>query len=742
MEEFLIGHLGAENILTNLSQTTYPLQYINQFQNENSIHKKNLPNVSPVLNLLDLHQIHRGDLYYSLLTSLKQNLLQRIEKLSFKELESLLEQTFPYIGFEDLQVIPMSVMKNMTPRVPPAFLLKLSESSELYEACPIEVKRQIWLINEDLFREKIDPLITTYIQDSQLTVELNEMIVVEQPLFAVQLLPAKKRETNAVLQELVAIVGKLPSLYQMLVGHIKKLFSDTCNYALCNLRVEILMTFHDQGLSDVYNRDITHSLAWCVDACIRDYNIDSRRMKDIQSAFHSTNLSNNPLALGDVAMVFANPITMNCVTKSILVQLKEVVKRKQIPKDDESIKYLSSLLTLALEAHSIIKHQSHTTKLPAVKKEILQTFYPILASQLLDDHAREITKLSSSSSTSPALESTQVEEVDSNLPSLYIKYDLCKIVTLSYVVKRVIDKDYPSVDKYLKFLNQLVVNNTKSNVEKNNSDSGSGDNNPGNELDESYDIYPFFGNDFIQTITTNAINSKDLKLNTIIFDSFLLKYRYTKFVQKQLIRYLLENHTKINQKEYISFIQKLYHAVIYTKLSCVGMFTNSNNSTANELDSEDDSTGEDNVNYHFRNSASMTLQQEQRLNDDILIMSKQLLDKSGNRLNEKIVPLLFDYLKSKTTFTPPIHTSNTPTSNQATSISSPRSSTQSGNSPAPVTEQQQDTVMTDNISITESTEQTTTSTTTTSNTEDSTSESMTTTTTTTTSNVIETAMEQ
>ncbi|KAK5581232.1 hypothetical protein RB653_001263 [Dictyostelium firmibasis] len=710
MDEFLIGNLGSEKILTSLSTTTYPLQFISQFQQENGITKKSLPNVSPVLNLLDLHQIPRGDLYLNLLTSLKKDLLLKINTLNKNELEKLLEQTFPYIGFEELQEIPMNVMKRLTPEVPVAFLLKLAEAEELYEQCPIEVKRQIWIVNEELFKEKIKPLITQYIEDSVLIQDMNEQLLLSSstttvdPLFAVSHLPSKRRENNMVLQEMVELFGKSSELYQMFINQVKRLFSESGNYLLCNLRAEILMAIHDKSISEIYDTDASHNIAWCLDACIRDNTLDARRIKEIQTNL-SSSVHQNSSILGDTAMVFANPIAVNCIVRNILIQLKEVVKRKQIPKDDESIKFLTYLLVLALKSHEMIKESKY--KIPHVKKHILQTFYPLLATQILDDITREQTPttslssstanasgggtnpanisstnlnsssstiikdtvggginstagtnvnkssstlLSMSSSTSPVLEPTSLMSLSEfqDLENCYLKYEVCKKITLSYIINRALDKDLLSVDRYLKFIYKLILqdNNitestpnttiqspTVSSVDTTNSETSNTTTTtpstatttiPSTE-DSTYeklsnvDIYNYFGNDFIQSMVSQVLQVKEQRFNSIIIDSFLFKFRFLPFIQKQLIRYLLENHSRMSQREFIHFIQKLYNSVLSTYRKQQQQSTEGNNNINN------------NVN--------------KKLWDDIVHSTRLLIDKTSQRYNEKIASSLFEFYK-------------------------------------------------------------------------------------------------
>lgn len=52
-----------------------------------------------------------------------------------RSLEALLEQTFPYVSFEELRAVPLAIMRRM-PEVPTRFLKKLSANPQLYKVHP------------------------------------------------------------------------------------------------------------------------------------------------------------------------------------------------------------------------------------------------------------------------------------------------------------------------------------------------------------------------------------------------------------------------------------------------------------------------------------------------------------------------------------------------------------------------------------------------------------------------------
>eukprot|EP01126_Amoeba_proteus_P009049 TRINITY_DN13441_c1_g1_i23.p1 TRINITY_DN13441_c1_g1~~TRINITY_DN13441_c1_g1_i23.p1 ORF type:complete len:464 (+),score=117.36 TRINITY_DN13441_c1_g1_i23:314-1705(+) len=74
----------------------------------------------------------------------------------------MLEESFPYFGVPELRIVPLKIMKSI-PAIPKALLEEIAKSP-YYRECPIEVQRQIWDVNETLFRAEVFPLLKSYIE--------------------------------------------------------------------------------------------------------------------------------------------------------------------------------------------------------------------------------------------------------------------------------------------------------------------------------------------------------------------------------------------------------------------------------------------------------------------------------------------------------------------------------------------------------------------------------------------------
>lgn len=222
--------------------------------------------------------------------------------------------------------------------------------------------------------------------------------------------------------------------------------------------------------------------------------------------------SGDPI-LGDLAMMVANPYAKHTLISNIFNTLVEVVKREAIPKDDEALKYMTWLLDLGLGAATIIQQQTFHT--PKPEKEILQNFYPLLAFRILDDEQRGPSS------------NAEYEPLDQILP-LISKYGVAKEVILYYILTRVAARDTNGVRGLLDTLESagIVVHSEMA---------------------------------FVQTLVTQTVATRELRLANVVIEYLMQRKSYSVFLHKQIVRYLLECHARMHTKELATHIQRLLH---------------------------------------------------------------------------------------------------------------------------------------------------------------------------------------
>lgn len=123
----------------------------------------------------------------------------------------------------------------------------------------------------------MSPLLQRYITDKE-----SSLVSVEVSSQSFFTLTPKVRRQNEVVQQLLKMVGKNVKLYDMVLQFLRTLFLRTRNVHYCTLRAEILMALHDLDVHDICQLDPCHKFTWCLDACIRERFVDSKRATELQ----------------------------------------------------------------------------------------------------------------------------------------------------------------------------------------------------------------------------------------------------------------------------------------------------------------------------------------------------------------------------------------------------------------------------------------------------------------------------
>ena len=268
-----IAHIGAI-----FKDTGDALETISTVQHENRIR---MSSMHPALPMLDLHGLSRGEVNSSLLQKMEAKLLSRVDTLDTKGLTKLLDKCFRHISAKELQSVCLRIMQKL-PTIDAKYLLHISENRELYAACPIEVKQQIWQGNQGLFGEAVSPLLDKYIADKE-SLLFTTHETGKKPVSFLSLLP-KTRRQNRTVQELVDRIhtANSESLYTTLLQFLKTLFTRTKISHYCTLRADILMSLHERE-SPILEKDECHKFGWCLDACIRAGEVDGKKSRELYS---------------------------------------------------------------------------------------------------------------------------------------------------------------------------------------------------------------------------------------------------------------------------------------------------------------------------------------------------------------------------------------------------------------------------------------------------------------------------
>lgn len=375
------GLPGTEFILNGLKgvHDFEVVNFIEQFQHENSIM---LPSLQPALPFLDLHDVHRLEFNSFVMDNLREKLLEQVKSLEVEKLQTLLDQCFPFIHVPTLRPVVMEVMKHL-PKVPEECLEQLANDPKLYEECSIEVKRQIWVKHHALFGDAVGPLLNQYVE-AKYNVLFSTEPLNSHTFFSV---PSKIRRQNNVVQSLAKMIGKSLELYNLVLQFLRTLFLRTKEVHYCTLRSELLMAVHDLEIKDIKDIDPCHKFTWCLDACIREKVIEGKRTKELQGFLDHAKHSEEQV-LGDIAMILCDPFAINTVSKSLIKQLQRLVNTESLPRSSSDVSFLLRVLNLGVSAWEMISNQ-HFTEM-ALGGELVHKFLPLIMSLMVDSNLHSL----------------------------------------------------------------------------------------------------------------------------------------------------------------------------------------------------------------------------------------------------------------------------------------------------------------------------------------------------------------
>jgi len=385
-----LGIPGPDVLRDSLTNCSDPLVAIAEFQNDNGIL---LPSLRPMLPLLDLHEVRRLEFHTSVLDQLKTKLLAKIEELGKKDvppavkaeneqrLKELLEKYFPVIRVPSLQPVIMAILKNLD-HVDDKYLKELTSDKNLYAKCDVVVKRQIWQEHQGLFGDEVSPLLTQYIKEKETLLLRHDDI--SASFFE---LNPKQRRSNETIQQLVKMVGKNVLLYDNIIQFLRTLFLRKKNVHYCTLRVELLMALHDAEVTDITNMDPCHKFTWCLDACIREKNIDAKRFRELMSVLDSIKKGQEQV-LGDLSMTLADHYAVHFLSTFSLKIINCLIGRDALPRDNQTLLLASRLLNLGLHSWDILNTQVYRE--PIFDVSLLVQFIPTLMSLIVDDQVRSL----------------------------------------------------------------------------------------------------------------------------------------------------------------------------------------------------------------------------------------------------------------------------------------------------------------------------------------------------------------
>lgn len=392
---------GPQQLRAKIAAASDPIKAIEEFQLEKGIM---LPSLRPMLPLLDLHGVKRLEFHQSVLEELKGRLKTQTDKLGKSDrkedhrmLQELLVRSFGYIKVPTLQPVVMALLKNVN-NLDEKILEMLTSDKNIYKACDVSVKRQIWLDFQSMFGDECSPLFQDYIQEKEKL--LTDALDVDLPFYSIT---PKQRRQNKIIQEFAEMVGDNVRLYETMVQFLRTLFLKTKNIHYCSLRVEFLMALHDRDVQEVTTMDPVHKFIWCLDACIREQAIDPKRSRELQTFLESIK-SGQEHMLADISMVLCDPYAIHFLASSAFKILDHLITDGALPRGHTVLILILRLLNLGLHSWDIIN--SSVYREPRLDVKLFTKFIPMMMTLIVDDAIRNISAAKAEAAASAAAASS------------------------------------------------------------------------------------------------------------------------------------------------------------------------------------------------------------------------------------------------------------------------------------------------------------------------------------------------
>ncbi|KAJ2791329.1 hypothetical protein GGI18_001213 [Coemansia linderi] len=451
--QYLIGDAGKESI-KRLMSTMLPQQAAKEFGKQNSL---DIPAADTVYELLDLLGHTRWSIHSAVLDSVVAAALKQIQgaPLPADKHFALLEQLRPCLWIPRLRHLPLSLLARQPQLLIPFDIRDtILRTPDLYGACDLAVKRQLWLSDAMLFKAHMMPLIKQYVANPEL-VELSREMLSES---------SKTRREHPALAAITSSIDSELQLYMQTLGMARELFLDTFDTALGTLRLDLAMAMHEKNFTEVVNNDVCYTLAWSLDACVNKQTMDDTGVSDLQRFFDDVGTENAPY--GDIALMMSSPYVRHLLARHILAILEETAPSAEYSARQANLKQPKIMLAMGLSAHTLIL--DNDAAIPRTDNRVTRVFFPDILRSIKTAQARD--RPSGASSLSSGDTRNKRLRLDQESPEMAVNgmeptpvdqdilasSELARQVLYCFLLKRVDGMDLGMLNLWLPTLTQAL----------------------------------------------------------------------------------------------------------------------------------------------------------------------------------------------------------------------------------------------------------------------------------------------
>ncbi|KAI3422077.1 hypothetical protein GPALN_012612 [Globodera pallida] len=388
------GITTSNNLRELLTTCPDPMECIREFQLLNSIQ---FPSLQPIMKLLDLHGIRRTEYHEAVFADLTDKMVTKLRALGEKptpenvsKLEQHLERSFRLYRAPKIRPIVLETLAQL-PNIADRYLKLIICDKEFYDQCSLPVKQQIWIKNESLFLEAIEPVLDAYILDKErllLSATIGVGSDKQTNFFTCDSWKGRRQKKH--IQELVSMVGQREILYCKLISIIRDRFLATDNPNYCSLHFELLMAAHDVNVEFLARVDPCHDFAWCLDACAKHHRaklIDSQQMSKLRTLL-DTSKKGQSNVVAQLSLIAGDPHILHMIASAAVKTIRDNAfsANPTKPRDLTSVHLMVKMLLMGLHAKDLLTEQKQLPQM--MDPEIFTVFLAAFTTMIVQDAIR------------------------------------------------------------------------------------------------------------------------------------------------------------------------------------------------------------------------------------------------------------------------------------------------------------------------------------------------------------------
>ncbi|KAJ2746609.1 hypothetical protein GGI20_001189 [Coemansia sp. BCRC 34301] len=338
-----------------------PQEAIKEFSEQNCL---DIPAADTIYRLLDSLGHTRRSVHSAVLDSVVGAALRHIQgtPLSPDMHLALLAQIRSYLWVPRLRQLPLALLARQAQQlIPPDIRDIILNTPDLYNACGVAIKRQLWLSDPLLFKAHMMPLIKAYVDNSELLEMSSEMSGG----------CAKRRREHPALTDIASSINSNLQLYMQTLGVVRELFLETLDTSLGTLRLDLAMAMHDNDEADVVNNDLCYALARSLDACITKQVMDDVGINELQTYFDE--LKTGKATYGEIALILSSPFVRHLQAQHILSILEDIAPNVEFSTRYADLTRPRTMLTMGFLADSLLEDPAMVLKFDG---RVTRTFFP------------------------------------------------------------------------------------------------------------------------------------------------------------------------------------------------------------------------------------------------------------------------------------------------------------------------------------------------------------------------------